>query len=81
MVPRSQSAEFFGFFSTSSKFAGIAGPLLFGIVSQVTGGSRLSIVALVIFFITGGFLLTLVDEQEGIRVARKEDAAFSTLGA
>jgi MFS-type transporter involved in bile tolerance (Atg22 family) len=30
--------------STSSKSAGITGPLLFGVVSQVTGQSRLSIV-------------------------------------
>jgi len=76
MVPKSQSAEFFGFFSTSSKFAGILGPLLFGVVSQVAGGSRLSIISLVIFFVVGGFLLTRVDEQEGIRVAREEDAAI-----
>jgi UMF1 family MFS transporter len=81
MVPKSQSAEFFGFFSTSSKFAEIVGPLLFGVVSQVAGGSRLSIVSLVIFFIVGGFLLTRVDEQEGMRAAREEDAAFALSGA
>ncbi len=75
MVPKSQSAEFFGFFSTSSKFAGIAGPLLFGVVSQVAGASRLSIVSLIIFFIVGGWLLTRVDEKEGIRVARREEDA------
>jgi len=77
MVPKDQSAEFFGFFSTSSKFAGIAGPLLFGVVSQVTGGSRLSIVSLIIFFVVGGFLLIFVDEKEGIRVAQQENAAAS----
>jgi len=74
MVPKSQSAEFFGFFSTSSKFAGIFGPLLFGVVSQIAGGSRLSIISLIVFFIVGGVLLTRLDEQEGIRVAREEDA-------
>jgi UMF1 family MFS transporter len=77
MIPKSQSAEFFGFFSTSSKFAGIFGPLLFGVVSQIAGGSRLSIVALIVFFIVGGFLLSRVDEKEGIRVAREEDAAVA----
>jgi UMF1 family MFS transporter len=77
MIPKSQSAEFFGFFSTSSKFAGIVGPLLFGVVSQLAGGSRLSIVSLVVFFIVGGVLLLRVDEQEGIRVARQEDTAFA----
>jgi UMF1 family MFS transporter len=75
MVPKSQSAEFFGFFSTSSKFAGIAGPLLFGVVSQMVGGSRLSIVSLIVFFTVGGFLLSRVDEQEGIRVAQAENRA------
>lgn len=75
MVPKNQSAEFFGFFSTSSKFAGIAGPLLFGVVSQIAGGSRLSIVSLIVFFIVGGLLLTRVDEQEGIRVAQEENRA------
>jgi UMF1 family MFS transporter len=70
MVPKHKTAEFFGFFSTSSKFAGIAGPLLFGIVSQVAGQSRLSIVSLIIFFIVGGLLLTRVDVEEGIRVAQ-----------
>ena len=76
MVPKSQSAEFFGFFSTSSKFAGILGPLLFGVVGQLAGGSRLSIISLVIFFIIGGFLLTRVDEAEGRRVAQEEDSAL-----
>jgi UMF1 family MFS transporter len=81
MVPKSQSAEFFGFFSTSSKFAGIVGPLLFGVVSQVAGGSRLSIVSLVLFFIIGGVLLTRVDVKEGIRVAREENEALAASGA
>jgi len=76
MVPKSQSAEFFGFFSTSAKFAGIAGPLLFGVVSQITGESRLSILFLVFFFIGGALLLMCVDEQEGVRVAREEAAAL-----
>ena len=74
MIPKKQSAEFFGFYSTSSRFAGIFGPLIFGIVSQVTGGSRLSILALIILFIVGGALLLLVDEKEGKRVALEEDS-------
>lgn len=76
MVPKGRSAEFFGFFSTSSKFAGIFGPLLFGVVSQIAGGSRLSIVSLIVFFIVGGLLLTRVDEREGIRVAQEENQAM-----
>ena len=70
MIPRERSAEFFGFYSTSSRFAGIFGPLVFGVVSQLTGGGRLGIVSLVIFFVVGGALLLRVDEREGARAAR-----------
>ena len=73
MIPRARSAEFFGFYSTSSRFAGIFGPLVFGVVSQLTGGSRLGIVSLIFFFVAGGALLLLVDEREGARTARQEE--------
>jgi len=74
MVPKVQSAEFFGFFSVSAKIAGIVGPLVFALVSQMMGNSRLGIVSLIIFFIAGGLMLTQVDEKEGIRVAKEADA-------
>jgi UMF1 family MFS transporter len=78
MVPKSKSAEFFGFFSVSAKFAGIAGPLMFAIVGQYMGSSRLSIVSLVIFFLVGALLLSRVDEKEGIRVAEAEEESLVT---
>ena len=74
MLPKSQSAEFYSFFSVSEKVAGSFGPFLFGVVSTVMGGSRLSIVSLIIFFIVGGYLLSRVDENEGMRVAKEEEA-------
>ncbi len=75
MTPKARSAEFFGFFDISSKFAGIAGPLLFGVTAQVFGSSRLSIVSLVVFFIGGILLLRAVDDKEGIAVATAENIA------
>jgi MFS transporter, UMF1 family len=74
MVPRGRAAEFFGFFSTTEKAAGILGPLLFGVITQLAGGSRLSILSLILFFLVGGVLLMLVDVEEGKRVARGEEA-------
>jgi len=65
MIPKSRSAEFFSFYDVSSKFAGIIGPFVFGLVGQLTGSSRLSVVALVVFFIGGGLILLTVNEQEG----------------
>jgi UMF1 family MFS transporter len=75
MVPKAKTAEFYGFYDISSKFAGIAGPAIFALVGQITGTSRLSIISLVVFFIVGGLILTKVNEKEGIRVAREQDAA------
>lgn len=74
MVPKAQSAEFFSFFSVSGKFAGMFGPLVFGLVSQLFNNSRLGIVSLIVFFISGALLLTRVDEDKGIQVAREADA-------
>jgi len=71
MVPRHKAAEFFGFFGASGKFAGIFGPLLFGVVSQLTGQSRLSIIALVAFFVLGALVLLRVDERAGVTAARE----------
>jgi UMF1 family MFS transporter len=73
MVPKHRSAEFFGFYSLSAKFAGILGPMVFGIVSQLVGHSRFSIVSIVVFFVAGAVLLTRVDVEEGVRVARQEE--------
>ena len=73
MVPKSKSAEFFGFFSVSEKFAGIMGPIVFGVVGQLMGNSRLAIVSLIIFFAIGAVLLTRVNEKEGVRVAQEEE--------
>lgn len=73
MLPKSKTAEFYGFYGMSSKFAGIVGPLVFAVVSQVTGTSRLSIISLIVFFIIGGVILTKVDEKEGIKIAQRNN--------
>jgi UMF1 family MFS transporter len=73
MMPKSKSAEFYSFFSVSEKIAGTVGPLLFGVVSRIMGGSRLSIVSLIIFFSLGGLLLWQVKEKDGIAIADAEE--------
>ena len=69
MVPKTRSAEFFGFFSTGEKFAGIIGPALFGFVGQWMGSSRWGIISVTLLFVAGAALLWRVDEQEGRRAA------------
>ncbi|WP_321391610.1 MFS transporter [uncultured Desulfuromusa sp.] len=65
MVPKQKSAEFFGFFAISSRFAAIFGPLLFALVADLSGSSRNSILALGLFFVVGGTLLLLVNVKRG----------------
>ena len=79
MVPRHRTAEFFGFYSTSGKLAGVVGPLVFGLVGQLAGSSRLGILSLVLFFTLGGWLLTRVDVSAGRQAALKaeNDAGFA----
>jgi len=73
LAPKAKTAEFFGFYDVSSKFSGILGPAIFGVVGQLTGSSRLSIVSLVVFFVVGGALLLQVDVEQGIRLADEEN--------
>jgi UMF1 family MFS transporter len=69
MTPPSKSAEFFGFYNVSSKFAGIIGPALFAVVGQLTGSSRLGIISILVFFLLGALVLAKVDHRQGIEAA------------
>ena len=64
MIPEESSAEFYGFYSVFSKFSSIWGPLAFGLIRQITGSARLSIISLMIFFIVGLILLYFVNEEK-----------------
>jgi UMF1 family MFS transporter len=57
LIPTERSAEFFGFFSVFSKVGGFAGPLLYGLVRDATGSSRLGVLSLLVFFVAGGLVL------------------------
>ena len=69
MVPKERSAEFFGFYTISSRFAAIVGPLLFAVIADLSGSARNSILALGIFFIIGGALLLRVNVNRGRALA------------
>jgi len=79
LMPKSKSAEFYGFFSVSEKFNTVIGPLTFSLVNQLTGNSRLAIISLVVFFLAGIFLLSKVNIERGLKVAHEEDAKMLTV--
>ena len=65
MIPKQRSAEFFGLYAISSKFASIFGPLTFALLITLTGSNRIAILALALFFIIGIVLLIGVDVEKG----------------
>jgi len=65
LIPKEQSAQFFGFFNMLGKFAAIIGPFLMGTVTLLTRSSRAGIISLIILFILGYFFLGKVDEEKG----------------
>lgn len=65
LTPDERKTEFFGFFSLFEKTSTILGPFTFGIVSWLTGNQRFAVISLVVFFISGYFLLGhVVDPEE-----------------
>lgn len=70
LLPVRNSAEFFGFFAIAYRFSSIFGPLIFGLVANITGSVRNSILALIAFFIIGFMILMTVDVERGKGAAR-----------
>ncbi len=73
LAPAAKSGEFFGLFSVMEKFSSFFGPLLFAVAVAIFGSSRPAILSLILFFFLSGFLLLLVNVDEGRRLAREED--------
>ena len=70
IIPKSNAAEFFGFYNMFGKFAAIIGPPLVGYIGLVTGNPRIGILSVIMLFILGGIMLAKVDVEEGERVAQ-----------
>jgi MFS transporter, UMF1 family len=71
LIPRDQSAEFFGFYNMLGKFAAVLGPLMMGWVGVLTDSTRVSILAVGVLFIIGGILLSMVDVKAGAEAAQE----------
>jgi UMF1 family MFS transporter len=80
-MPKSKSAEFYGFFSVSEKFNTVVGPAIMAFVTQLTGNPRWGIVSLVIFFIAGILMLRGVNVERGVARAEEEDARMIALNS
>jgi len=59
LVPEGKSSEFFGFYNMMGKASAIVGPILVGVTAAVTHDQRLSILSILLLFISGGWVLTI----------------------
>jgi len=66
LTPDANSAEFFGFFAVSGKFASVFGPLIYGILIAITRSVQSGILSVLFFFIVGMAVLWTVDERKGM---------------
>jgi UMF1 family MFS transporter len=69
LIPRDRTSEFFGFFAVAERFATVFGPAIFTISVMLTGNSKSAILAILGLFVAGAFVLSRVDEEQGMRAA------------
>ena len=66
MPETKDTTSFFSFFDVTEKIAIVIGMFSFGLINEITGSQRNSILALVVFFVVGliGLMVTLNAEKE-----------------
>ena len=67
IIPAGQAGEFFGFYNMLGKFAAVLGPVLIGVAGALSGSPRVGIAAILVLFIAGALLLSLVKEPDQVR--------------
>jgi UMF1 family MFS transporter len=69
LIPRGREGEYYGFYEISDKGTSWLGPLLFGLVFQLTNSYRIGLISLLVFFVIGAVLLMLVPVRRAIIAA------------
>ncbi len=64
LTPPDKKTEFFGFYSFFGKSSAVIGPLVFGLVSFLSGNQRLAIISIGFFFIAGLIILGYVRDPK-----------------
>ncbi len=76
MIPEGKEAEFYSFYEISDRGTSWIGPLLFGLMNQVTGSLRPAILSLIFFFVIGLIVLPFVNEKKAMADVKNYDAAL-----
>ena len=71
LIPRGREAEYFSLYQAMERGTSWFGTLIFGLVYQFTLSYRWAIIALIVFFVIGGVLLSRVRHARGHRAGRQ----------
>ena len=69
LIPRGREGEYFSLYQAVERGTSWFGSLVFYLMYQLTGSYRPSIIALIVFFALGSWLLSKVDAERGITEA------------
>jgi UMF1 family MFS transporter len=69
MIPAGRESAFFGLYAISERGTSWLGPVVFGLVAQLTNSYRPAILTLIVFFVAGSILLYFVDTDQAIHDA------------
>lgn len=65
LLPKTQdTTSFFSFYDVTEKVGIVIGMLMFGVIDQITGSMRNSILFFILFFVLGAFMLKRVQTKE-----------------
>jgi UMF1 family MFS transporter len=77
IIPAGKQAEYYSFYEISDKGTSWFGPLLFGLVNQLTGSLRPAILSLIFFFIVGLVILPFVNVKKAMADVRAYEAKIA----
>lgn len=66
MIPQGRESAFFGIYEISERGTSWIGPVVFGLVAQLTNSYRQAILALIFFFIVGSIILFFTDTDRAV---------------
>jgi UMF1 family MFS transporter len=69
MIPAGRESAFFGIYEISERGTSWIGPVVFGVVAQMTNSYRPAILALIVFFLLGCLILFFTDTGRAVREA------------
>lgn len=72
MIPPGRESAFFGIYEISERGTSWMGPIVFGLVAQLTNSYRPAILALIVFFVGGSVVLFFVNTGKAIASAQSD---------